>query len=175
MKKKEIPSVRRATSGDAGLLAELGARTFADTFASDNTPEDMEAYLSENFTPERQAAELSDPSSIFLIAEIDGEAAGYARLQSGRPPSCVAAPDPLELARLYVDQAWIGRGVGEALMRACVGEAERAGRKAIWLGVWERNERAKSFYIKWGFRKVGEQTFKLGSDLQNDWVMERPL
>jgi hypothetical protein len=33
--------IRRANSGDAGLLAELGARTFSETFAAENTPEDM--------------------------------------------------------------------------------------------------------------------------------------
>jgi diamine N-acetyltransferase len=175
MSRKESPSIRRATSEDAELLAELGARTFADTFASDNSPEDMSAYLAENFSPARQASELADPSMIFLIAEVGGEAAGYAHLQSGACPSCVAASSPMELARLYVHQEWLGRGVGEALMRACISEAERAGREVLWLGVWERNERAKRFYGKWGFRQVGEQTFQLGSDSQTDWVMARSL
>jgi len=175
MNRRESPSIRRATPEDAELLAELGARTFADTFASDNTPEDMSAYLAENFNPAQQASELADPSAIFLIAELDGAAAGYAHLQSGACPSCVGASNPMELARLYVHRVWLGRGVGEALMRACIEEAERAGREVLWLGVWERNERAKRFYGKWGFQRVGEQAFQLGSDLQTDWVMARSL
>lgn len=38
-------SIRRATIDDASLLAEIGARTFFDTFAKDNTGEEI-GYLS---------------------------------------------------------------------------------------------------------------------------------
>jgi GNAT superfamily N-acetyltransferase len=175
MDRKETPAIRRATPADAELIAELGARTFAETFAIDNTPEDMSAYLQEYFSPERQASELADSSAIFLIAEINGEAAGYAQLQSGKGSPCVAASNPIELARLYSAREWLGRGVGEALMRACVDEAKRAGHDILWLGVWERNERARRFYIRWGFQKAGEQIFQLGNDPQTDWVMARTL
>ncbi|HKG23818.1 MAG TPA: GNAT family N-acetyltransferase [Blastocatellia bacterium] len=173
--RKDSPLIRRATPADAELIAELGARTFADTFAVDNTPEDMSAYLQEHFSPARQASELADSAAIFLIAEVDAEAAGYAQLQSGEGPSCVAASNPIELARLYAAREWLGRGVGEALMRACVDEAGRAGHDILWLGVWERNERAKRFYSRWGFQKVGEHIFQLGNDSQTDWVMARAL
>jgi ribosomal protein S18 acetylase RimI-like enzyme len=60
-------------------------------------------------------------------------------------------------------------------MRACVDEARKAGHETIWLGVWERNERAQAFYRKWDFRPVGEHTFPLGADLQRDVLMERTL
>ena len=79
------------------------------------------------------------------------------------------------LVRLYVLREWLGRGVGEALMRACLNEARSAGYETIWLGVWERNVRAQAFYRKWNFRDVGEQVFLLGSDEQRDIVMERAV
>ena len=79
-------NLRYATAADNVLLAEMGARTFYDTFAADNTPENMAAYLAASFSPEKQAAELADPSSVFLIAEVEGAAVGYARLKEGRPP-----------------------------------------------------------------------------------------
>src|SRR5687768_17901097 len=75
--------IRRANHEDAGLLAELGARTFSETFAADNSPEDMAAYLAESFNPARQTAELNDPASIFFIAEVGELAAGYAQLHAG--------------------------------------------------------------------------------------------
>ena len=37
--------IRRGVAADAAMLAALGARTFTATFAADNTPEDMAAYL----------------------------------------------------------------------------------------------------------------------------------
>ncbi|MGB9180393.1 MAG: GNAT family N-acetyltransferase [Pyrinomonadaceae bacterium] len=169
------PVIRRATTDDNDLLSELGARTFYDTFAADNKPEDLNAYLAEAFSPLKQAAELADPLTTFLIAEIDGVASGYAQLQTGDAPLCVLGPKPIELARLYVSTEWIGRGVGEALMRACVEEARRTGHQTMWLGVWERNWRAQAFYRKWNFSVVGEHIFQLGSDPQTDLLMECAL
>jgi hypothetical protein len=93
-------SIRRATDNDAPLLAELGARTFSDTFAGQNTPEDMAAYLAASFGPELQRAELADPRNIFLIAEDEGVAIGYAHLRAGEPPACVSGSKPIELSRL---------------------------------------------------------------------------
>src|SRR5512135_2212766 len=112
-------SIRYAIAADNGLLAELGARTFYDTFAADNTPENMRAYLAASFSPEKQAAELADPLSVFLIAEIEGKAAGFARLKEGRPAAGVTGLRPIEIVRIYARKEWLGQGVGAALMQAC--------------------------------------------------------
>ena len=168
-------SIRRATDADARLLAELGARTFYDTFADDTKPDDMAAYLSASFGETIQAAELADADSTFFVAETDGAASGYAKLHAGEAEACVVGRKPVELARLYVLREWLGRGVGEALMRVCVEEARRAGHLTMWLGVWEHNTRAQAFYRKWDFRVVGEHVFRVGSDPQTDLIMERAL
>lgn len=167
--------IRRGKVADAALLAELGARTFSETFAVDNTPEDLAAYMATAFNVAQQTAELKDPASTFLIAEVDGRAAGYARLHHGEPEKGVEGDKPVELVRLYVSREWLGHGVGAELMRACIDAARQAGHETIWLGVWERNPRAQAFYRKWNFRPVGEHMFRLGSDLQRDILMERAL
>jgi ribosomal protein S18 acetylase RimI-like enzyme len=169
------PNVRRASVEDAKLLAELGARTFDETFAKDNSPEDMAAYLADSFSVGRLTAELNDPLSIFFIAEVDGSAAGYAKIHSGEASGGVEGERPIELVRLYVSQEWLGRGVGQALMRRCLDEAREMGFQTIWLGVWERNSRAQAFYRKWDFREVGEHIFQLGSEPQRDIVMQRAV
>lgn len=168
-------TIRRGTIDDAALLSELGARTFSETFAADNTPEDLAVYLTTSFSVAQQTAELEDSASTFLIAEIDGHAAGYAKLHEGKPEQGVEGANPIELVRLYVLREWLGRGVGEQLMRACVDQARQAGYDTIWLGVWERNARAQAFYLKWNFQTVGEHIFQLGSDLQRDLLMQRTL
>ena len=173
----QIPGliIRRGTIADAGLLSELGSRTFSETFAADNTAEDLAVYMATSFNVAQQTAELRDPGSTFLIAEVDGRAAGYAMLHDGEPEQDVEGASPIELVRLYVSREWLGRGIGEQLMRACIDEARQAGHETIWLGVWEHNARAQAFYRKWNFRAVGEHMFQLGSDLQRDLVMERSL
>lgn len=164
-----------ATVEDAGRVSELAARTFADTFATDNTAGDMAAYLVATFTPERQRAELEDPATRVLLLEIDGVLAGYAQLVRGTAPACVTGAAPIELARFYVDRPWHGRRLARLLMRHVLEEAARLGGRTIWLGVWERNARAIAFYRKHGFVDVGSHPFLLGSDVQTDRVMQRPV
>jgi diamine N-acetyltransferase len=167
--------IRRARIEDANLLAELGAQTFAETFTEDNTPEDMASYLAASFNLEKLTAELTDPLSIFFIAEVDGNAAGYAKIHSGEALDGVEGQKSIELVRLYISRKWLGRGVGQALMQRCIDEAREMGFQIIWLGVWERNNRALAFYRKWNFREVGEHVFQLGSDPQRDILMQRAI
>src|SRR4051812_33068975 len=110
-------TIRYATVDDDALLAELGARTFYETFATSNSAEDMAAFLAETFGVEKQAAELADPATLFLIAEISGIAAGYAMLLAGATEVGISGANPMELRRIYSLQEWIGRGIGRALMQ----------------------------------------------------------
>lgn len=172
--------VRRATIADVARLSDLAAATFRETFEGENTPEDMARYLAEAFTPDRQAAEITDPAGTVLLAERRGksgnsELVGYVHLVAGRAPAAVRGPAPLELKRLYVARAWHGRGVAQALMDAALDAARARGAETLWLGVWERNPRAVAFYAKYGFARVGEHAFVLGADEQTDWVLARPL
>lgn len=100
---------------------------------------------------------------------------GYARLMEGAPAAGITGLHPIEIVRIYARKEWIGHGVGAALMRACLSEAEKRGCDTLWLGVWERNLRAHAFYRKWGFAEAGTQTFQLGDELQNDFLMQRSI
>jgi ribosomal protein S18 acetylase RimI-like enzyme len=173
----EQPRIRVATPADAELLAALAERTFRETFAEDNSTEDMEAYVRDSFSLDRVRAELADDVNTFLLAFMDGEAQpdGYAKLRSGTTDPSVTGPDPVELQRLYVARSAMGQGVGAALMRASLDAAGSGGRRTLWLGVWERNARAISFYERWQFETVGEHVFRLGSDPQMDLIMARPV
>jgi len=123
----------------------------------------------------RRGAELEDAESVFLVAEMNGELAGYAKLIFESTEPDIIAEWPVELSRLYSHQKFLGRGVGQALMDACFARAKEAGRDVIWLGVWEYNPRAQRFYEKNGFRQVGKHTFLLGSDPQTDLLMQKNI
>jgi ribosomal protein S18 acetylase RimI-like enzyme len=172
--------IRAASAEDASSLSRFAAEVFRETFAEQNQPEDIERYLADAFTAEQQAQEISDPHGVVLLAEIaDGAAApdliGYAHIVSGAAPPAVAGPAPFELRRLYVAPGWHGRGVARALMDEAIRAARMRGARTLWLGVWERNPRAINFYLKYGFTRVGDQTFVLGDDHQTDWVLTLSL
>lgn len=169
--------IRTATPADAESLAALAERSFRDTFAEDNAAEDVEAYVRDAFSLDRLRTELADVANTFLLAFVDAaeRPLGYAKLRTGTTDPSVTGPDPVELERLYVDRSAIGHGVGAALMRASLDAVQVAGYRTLWLGVWERNARAISFYEKWEFEPVGDHVFRLGSDDQRDLIMERPV
>jgi diamine N-acetyltransferase len=175
MENQEIVTVRTASHKDISLLAELSTTTFRNTFAQDNTPEDMEAYLTENFSEEKLGQELSDPLATFLLAELSGKPLGYAKLNAGDPDASVTGTKPIELVRLYVLPESIGHGIGARLMKESIDTATRRGFETLWLGVWEHNHRALGFYQKWGFEEVGSHLFQLGSDAQTDLIMQKSL
>ena len=175
MENQAIVALRVASHKDVPLLAELGRETFRSAFAQDNTPEDMEAYLEENFSEDKLGQEISDPLATFLIAELSGKPLGYAKLHTGDPDASVTGTKPMELVRLYVLPESIGHGIGAQLMKGCIDTATRRGFETLWLGVWEHNPRAIRFYEKWGFKEVGSHIFQLGNDAQTDLIMQRSL
>ncbi|RSK37092.1 GNAT family N-acetyltransferase [Hymenobacter metallilatus] len=170
--------VAKRTAAAAARLAEIGQRMFHDTYATQNSPEDMAAYEAAAFGPDKQLAELQDPDTIFLVAYLVQEIVGYAKLRLhsalGLDPT-KTPEDRLEIERLYVAEDWIGTGLGAALMRRAIEEARQQGSRAVVLGVWEKNERARMFYQRFGFKQIGEHTFTIGSDVQNDLILRKGL
>lgn len=167
--------IRRARSEDAVPLAELMERTFRDAFGPANDDADLALHCRTHYAPDIQAGELADPAFSTLVAEQAGSLVAFAQLQAGETPPEVGGPAPIQLARFYVDQAWHGRGVAQALMDAVRTEARARGARTLWLGVWEQNPRGIAFYRKEGYREVGMFDFMVGTDRQHDYIMERPL
>lgn len=170
-------SIRQATPEDAKLLTNLAYTTFWDAFAHHpkNAPEDLAHYMRQAFNVEQLSTELADPKSIFLLAEVEDEIAGYAKIIIDNIEPGITAEQPIELSRLYSQQKFLGQGVGQTLMDACFERAKEENRDVMWLGVWEYNPRAQRFYEKNGFRVVGSHTFLLGSDPQTDLLMQREI
>ena len=168
-------TIRRGVAIDAADLAELAARTFRETFAADNRPEDMALHMAQAYGTSQQGSELADPSITTLLVDVDGHLVGYAQLRSGSTPECVTGASPLELWRFYIALPWHGRGVARALMDRVEVEACQRGARTLWLGVWEHNERAKAFYRKCGFADVGAHVFMVGKDAQTDRIWMRPV
>jgi len=169
--------IRQATPEDAKLLTDLAYTTFWDAFAHHpkNASEDLNHYMRQAFNVEQISAELAEEKSIFLVAELDGEPGGYAKLIMDNIEPGIEAERPVELNRLYSHQKYLGQGVGQSLMDACFERARDEGRDIMWLGVWEFNPRAQRFYEKNGFKAVGSHTFVLGSDPQTDLLMQKEL
>jgi diamine N-acetyltransferase len=168
-------SIRTATIYDGNIIAELSHRTFYDAFGSFNTKENMEKFMQNEFNRERLIGQISEPKNIFLIAYEKDEPIGYARMIESPNPPELGEVDAIEISRIYVEQKTIGKGIGSLLFQKCIDMASEKNKNMIWLGVWEHNTKAISFYRKFGFEKFGDQIFMLGDDPQTDWLMKKIL
>lgn len=169
------PHIHIATTKDAALIADMSRTTFSDTFEKFNTQHDMDKFMREQFSAEQLIAEVGEPGNIFLLAYNDDAPVGYARLREDNNPPELSGLPTLEIARIYAVKEMIGKGVGKELMNTSMSIARQKFKQWVWLGVWERNQRAIDFYTAHGFEKFSEHPFILGDDVQTDWLMKKKV
>src|SRR5690348_6564341 len=92
--------IREATKDDALMVAHLSQETFRETFAADNTEEDMHKFLKEQFTVGRLMLEVGSRDNYFFIAYLDNLVAGYIKIRNSRPPLSLGSQNGIEIARL---------------------------------------------------------------------------
>ncbi|RZK11293.1 MAG: GNAT family N-acetyltransferase [Flavobacterium sp.] len=163
------------TLSDIEDLKEIGKSTFIDTFASDNNLDDMNKYLDEAFSNEKLTAEISNSASKFYFAKLDQDIIGYLKLNLGAAQTELQDDKSLEIERIYVSKEYHGKKVGQMLYAKALGIANELKVDYVWLGVWEKNQRAISFYKKNGFVEFDKHVFKLGDDQQTDIMMRLKL
>ena len=168
-----MADLRLADIPDAATLADLGARSFTETFGHLYDPADLAAFLTSH-SEENWRKELADPEFSVLIAEAGEEPIGYAKVG---PPHLPFEPRgiAIELRQFYLLKPWQGRGIAEAMMQWVVDEAERRGGDDLYLSVFTENHRARRFYERWGFVPEGRYAFMVGNHADEDIVMRRPL
>jgi ribosomal protein S18 acetylase RimI-like enzyme len=172
--------IRTATADDAGRLARLAAVTFPLACPPESRPEDIAAHLAATLSEDHFRAYLADPEITILVIDAGGELQGYSLLvaRATQDPDVAAVLTELpctELSKCYVHPDHHGLGAAAELIHASIVEAAGAGARGLWLGVNEQNARAIRFYEKSGFRRVGTKSFRLGSTVEHDFVLERPL
>lgn len=175
MLKSDTLHIRIAVVSDAPALAAFAARTFEETFAPHNRPEDMRAHLTKAFGIVQQTQELLNPDMVTLLGFHDATLVAFAQVKREGPPPGIEIDAPVELHRFYVDRPAHGKGVAQQLMCAVHTTAREFGGQALWLGVWEHNPRAIAFYQKAGFVDRGSHDFFVGQDRQTDRVLVAPV
>jgi len=167
------PILRDATVADAELLASIGAQTFVETFGHLYAADDLAAFLT-NHTPAKWTGELTDPRYHVVLAMVGDEAVGYAKLG---PPSLPFEPTgtPIELRQFYLRKQAQGTGLAATLMEHMLAKARASGADELFLSVFIDNHRARRFYERHGFVRVGTYDFMVGNHRDEDDVMRVAL
>ncbi|HEX8019642.1 GNAT family N-acetyltransferase [Mucilaginibacter sp.] len=171
----ETLTIERITKEDLAKLQQISIQTFHESFSALNSEENMNDYLTTSFSAEKLSAELGNQSSQFYFAIVDAEVVGYLKLNLGEAQTEIKDNHALEIERIYVLQAFHGKKVGQLLYDKAIQIAGQINASYVWLGVWENNNRALSFYKKNGFAEFDKHIFRLGTDEQTDLMMKKNL
>jgi diamine N-acetyltransferase len=166
--------IKKAIIADAAILAKIGADTFYHTFRPFNTEEDMQAYLAKSYDTALIINNLNNPAIHYFLCEHNGNCVGYIKLIEGTQYEGVG-DRAIELEKIYVLHTYFGTAAGKLLMEKAVSYARELGFKKLFLGVWQENKRAVSFYTKTGFNTVTTRQFKLGETICDDFIMVKEL
>ncbi len=157
---------------DIEQLQIIGKQTFLETFAEANSEENMQKYLEEHFTVDMLSAELTNLNSEFYFAKLNNKVVGYLKINFGEAQTEIKDQKALEIERIYVLKEFHGMQVGQILFNTALNSAIKTNAHFVWLGVWEENSRAISFYKKNGFVEFEKHIFKLGDEEQTDIMMK---
>lgn len=167
---------RPATLEDAPALARLGAETFVAAFGDLYRPEDLEAFLAEVHNPEAVAGEIAGEECTHRLVEDSGQLVAFCKLRyPTKFGTYTEAKNPIELGQLYALPTHTGHGIGAALMDWALAYAREQGNDAVLLSVYAENFGAQRFYQRHGFAKIADITFKVGEQLDPEFLYELKL
>lgn len=167
--------IKKCNNEDLLILQNISMETFYDTFKDQNSLENMNAYLEKAFNLKQLERELSSIHSEFFFVYMNGEVAGYLKVNSGEEQTETMGEEALEIERIYIKCNFQKHGLGKYLLNQAVEMAMERKKKKLWLGVWEKNENAISFYEKMGFVQTGVHSFYMGDEEQMDLIMIKTL
>jgi len=125
--------IEPAQPRDADAVAKLHAASFYRGWPR----QDIEAYLLDSDTP------------TLVACDARRRIAGFAMLRM--------LGDDVELMTIAVDRKVQGKGVGEALLKACFADLMTTPARRMVLEVAADNPAANRLYAKLGFSKIGER------------------
>jgi ribosomal protein S18 acetylase RimI-like enzyme len=149
-------TVRTATVDDLPVVAEIHIEARAAYWRGAVPDAELEASAERLRTDSYPPAKLAMPDFTLLVAQVDGQVAGFALL--GPPHDTTRDPGGTgELWEIHVKPSHWRRGIGSRLHDACVHVWAASGITEGHIEVWEHNNRARAFYSRHGWR-VDEPT-----------------
>jgi ribosomal protein S18 acetylase RimI-like enzyme len=166
-------SFRRATLDDAAALALLGATTFTETFGHLYPPEDLQTFLVESHSVDAWHRMLADSERAMWLAVLDNVPIGFIAVGACKLPIDHREPAAGEVQMLYVLATHHNLRLGSRLMDLGLEWLQAQGKAPLYVGVWSENYGAQRFYGRYGFNKVGEYGFRVGSTVDHEFILKR--
>ena len=167
-------TIRPATAADQEALGRFGGALMRQHHAADPL-RFIQVEHPEAGYGRFLVSQLTNPSSVVLVADRAGEVVGYIwadvegiSWKDLRGP-CGYVHD------IFVDESARGLGAGRALLRAAVDWIRAHGRSQVVLWTKTRNDRAKSLFLGVGFRTtMTEMTLDVEPSPSGEFKVKRP-
>ena len=148
--------IREIRPEEADALGDLTVRVYESIDATD-----------EEYTPQLRDVRSRMETCDVLVAVEDGAVVGGVAYVPGPGPwSDRAEPDEAELRMLVVDPDHQGKGIGEALVRACIDRATAAGKARLVLLSEDHMTTAHRIYRRLGFERVPARDWLYSPEVQ---------
>jgi diamine N-acetyltransferase len=167
-------TLRRATPQDAAALSDIGAATFAETFGHLYPPEDLGAFLAKSYSLGVSQALLADTRvGVWFVSAANAPPAAFVVAGPCKLPVPALEPAAGEVRLLYVRAAYQNQRLGARLLETALEWLAAQHRAPVYIGVWSENLSAQRFYVRYGFEKVGEYYFPVGSTRDLEFILKR--
>ena len=165
---------RDALPADGAELAQVARRCFTETFGTLYRQEDLAAFLDAAFGATGLPSHLTDPAYAVRLATSESAIIGFCKIGPIAFPGDWP-PQAIELHQLYILGPWQGEGVAPVLMDWALYTARARGAGEVILSVYVDNHRARRFYERYGFVEIGQYTFMVGNQPDDDRLMRLEL
>lgn len=160
---------------DVSDLRQISETTFYDTFEGEYSDDDFNQFFKETYNEKVLLNELNNPNSFHYFYKVNDQIAGYLKLNVGNAQTESKGEDYLEIQRIYFYKTYQGGGRGQKFIQLALDKAKELNKNKVWLGVWEHNQQALSFYKNHGFEVTGQHEFITGEVVDIDLIMEREV
>ena len=167
---RHSPQIRAARPSDVDRLTVLAVQVWLHTYATNGINREIAQYVLSELTIEKFLVRLHEPETSVFVAEYDEFLVGFSVVKSGA--SCPSGSrSTVELQTLYVQEHFIGYGIGRSLLQAAEAQAREWSTTPLWLTVNAQNARAIAFYSRQGYNRVGTTYFVLGEGRHENHVL----
>lgn len=170
-----MANIKKISLNDVKKLQEVSQKAFYDTFGQSSSKENMEHFLNSNYGIDQLSNELNHPNSKFYFIYQEQQVAGYIKINLNDAQTENYDDSYLEIERIYLLKEFQSSGLGSQLMNYAIKLGESFNKRHIWLGVWENNHQALSFYHKFNFLESSAHNYSVGNDIFKDLILIKEI
>lgn len=167
--------IRLCTQEVLGILPDFSRRTYFETFAEQNTPENMAAYLEQSLWDGKAAGRAGEQRFRVLLPVLRRNAGRLSKVERGSGPNGSSRLPFLGDRADLCGKGISGKRFGASPDDVCHFRSHAAKKSVCLAGsVGEKRKGPRLLSKEW-LLQIGTHTFVMGDDPQTDYIMRKDL